>query len=84
MIAAQFEEARAFSEGLAGVKIKGKWGFINLSGELIIPAHFDTVMPFKDGLAKVTAGSISGYINNKGEYLWVSTQNKSFAKGLLD
>ena len=41
MITYSFDEARAFSEGLAGVRINGEWGFINLGGELMIPFSFD-------------------------------------------
>ncbi|MDE4453860.1 WG repeat-containing protein [Psychrobacter sp. DAB_AL62B] len=41
MITYSFDEARAFSEGLAGVRINGEWGFINLGGELVIPFGFD-------------------------------------------
>lgn len=42
MITYSFDEARAFSEGLAGVRINGEWGFINLGGELVIPFGFDS------------------------------------------
>ena len=41
MITYSFDEAREFSEGLAGVLINGEWGFINLGGELVIPFGFD-------------------------------------------
>ena len=42
MITYSFDEAREFSEGLAGVLINGEWGFINLGGELVIPFGFDS------------------------------------------
>ena len=32
----QFDDARDFSEGLACVKIGGKWGYINQEGEIVI------------------------------------------------
>lgn len=41
MITYSFNEVRAFSEGLAGVRVDNKWGFINLGGELVIPFRFD-------------------------------------------
>lgn len=41
MITYSFDEVRPFSEGLAGVRINGEWGFINLGGELVIPFGFN-------------------------------------------
>lgn len=40
MITYSFDEVRPFSEGLAGVRINNKWGFLNLGGELVIPFNF--------------------------------------------
>lgn len=40
-----------FSEGLAAVEIGGKWGFIDKSGALAIPAIYYDVGPFSGGLA---------------------------------
>ncbi len=40
MITYSFDEVRAFSEGLAGVRIDDSWGFLNLGGELMIPFNF--------------------------------------------
>ncbi len=43
-IAAQFARASSFSEGLAAVQVgeqgTGKWGFIDKSGRLVIPAEY--------------------------------------------
>ena len=41
MITYSFDEVRPFSEGLAGVRINGEWGFISLGGELVIPFGFN-------------------------------------------
>ena len=40
MITYSFDDARPFSEGLAGVRIDDNWGFVNLGGELMIPFRF--------------------------------------------
>ncbi|WP_201617638.1 WG repeat-containing protein [Psychrobacter immobilis] len=40
MITYSFDDARPFSEGLAGVRIDDNWGFVNLGGELVIPFRF--------------------------------------------
>ena len=49
-----FKDARCFSEGLAAVKINGFYGFINHSGEMIIPATLDMVFGcFENGFVPV-------------------------------
>src|SRR5205085_9986204 len=41
----------SFHEGLAAVKIKDKWGFMDQTGQLVIPAEFIAVGDFSEGLA---------------------------------
>lgn len=69
MIRRKFERAFAFSEGIAGVKIKGKFGFIDSSGEVIIAPKFDLVGPFNQGLAEVLVGDVTGVIDLTGQYI---------------
>ena len=66
-------EIQDFSEGLAGVKIGEKLGFINLKGELVIKPEFDGIREFHNGYAAVKRGELWGLINTKGE---VVTQPK--------
>ena len=47
------EEAKDFSEGLAAVKINGKWGYMDANGELIIK-------PAADGSVLVNGRSYRG------------------------
>jgi hypothetical protein len=64
------ENLAAFSEGLAAVRIDGKAGFINKTGELAIPAIYDgdfywgewgSYIPrFNDGLARIRKDGKSG------------------------
>lgn len=49
----QFDELYPFSEGMAAVRKDGKFGFINLKGELVIPCQYLCAGPFKEGLACV-------------------------------
>ena len=49
----QYEDAAAFSEGLAAVKKNGKWGYINKEGDVIIPFRWATVESFSEGFAVV-------------------------------
>lgn len=52
-----FLEVQDFSEGLAAVKVAdngGRWGFINTSGQMVIPAKFSNEpYPFRDGKSSV-------------------------------
>ncbi len=61
IIKPQFDKALNFSEGLAAVMIKEnyveKWGFIDLTGKLVIPATYK-LRPgrFSEGVAAVRIG----------------------------
>ena len=71
-----FENGQSFSNGMAAVKMNGKWGFINSSGELAIPCSFDNINSgFNSGVAWVTGkakdGKLKlGLINKKGQYIF--------------
>ena len=57
-----FDDARGFREGVAPVKLGGKWGFISPSGSFAIPNKFDFAAVFSEGLARIrlaTSGGIS-------------------------
>ncbi|MBN1908594.1 MAG: WG repeat-containing protein [Pirellulales bacterium] len=46
------------------VQEKGKWGFINALGQIVIPPQYDNCYyPFSEGLAAVEVGSKWGYID---------------------
>jgi hypothetical protein len=62
----EFEQGRAFSEGLAPVRIDSRWGYIDFSGKLVIAAKFDDARPFHSGLARIRAESQSGYVDKSG------------------
>ena len=47
------QRAGVFSEGLAPVQIKAKWGFVDAKGELAIPAQYRGAMFFSDGMAPI-------------------------------
>ncbi|MHC5595629.1 MAG: WG repeat-containing protein [Nostoc sp.] len=63
------DHSSSFSGGLAGVKLKGKWGFINQSGKLVIPYKFDKVQKFSGGVATVRVGGLWGVINPEGKWI---------------
>ena len=60
------DDVTYFKYGLAGVKIDGKWGYINKEFKFFIAPQFDAVKPFQSGLAAVKKGSLWGYIDTLG------------------
>ena len=48
-----YDKSRDFSEGLASVRIDGKFGFINTQGELVIAAQYAKTHAFNEGYAVV-------------------------------
>jgi hypothetical protein len=69
VIKPQFEAAHEFSEGLAAVRIKDKWGYIDKTGKIVAEAQFDEpIIPFSEGLALVKIENKYGYIDKKGEF----------------
>ena len=92
----KFDGIMNFSEGLAAVQIgdwgTGKWGFINKTGEIVIPTVYDWVGGFNDGLAVVRIGDWgsgkSGCMDTSGNiiipliYDSVGWGSRSFSEGL--
>ena len=58
-----------FSEGLASIYQDGKWGYINTSGELVIPLQFELARPFSEGLAAVKQDGKWGFIDQTGKVM---------------
>lgn len=74
-----YEDARAFSDGLAAVCKNNKWGYINTKGEIVIPIQYDNynTSSFINGTASVSlTDTVEGIphkrffiINKKGEQI---------------
>ena len=64
-----YQEAFAFSEGLACVEKDEKIGFINEKGEIVIDYQYDTATSFSEGLAAVTLEEKTGYIDKEGNWV---------------
>ena len=59
------------SEGLIAICKNGKWGYINIKGDEVIPCVYSYAEPFSCGLALVTKESVSGkslwgYVDKNG------------------
>lgn len=64
----EYEDAYGFSEGLAAVKIGGKYGYIDKDKNLIIKPGFDIANLFHKGKAWVKVEGKYGIIDKKGAF----------------
>lgn len=55
-IPARYDEARDFSEGLAAVKINGRWGFIDHHSAYVVEPQYRRAHSFREGRAWVRTG----------------------------
>jgi hypothetical protein len=55
-----------FSDDMAAVNINGKWGYIDKTGNTIIPELYDRAGPFSEGLATVVLNGEVGVIDKTG------------------
>lgn len=64
-----YEEATAFRNGLALVRIDGKWGVINHRGIEVIAPKYDRIEDFENGYAKVKIAGYTGLCDLNGNLL---------------
>jgi len=70
VIAATFQKAYPFSDGLAAVQVGRRWGFIDSKGRMVIEPRFVMVDFFSDGLAGFRNKKFTdpwGYIDKTGK-----------------
>ncbi len=65
----KFENLHKFSEKLAGVSVKGRWGFIDDDGKTVVEPLFHEVRPFHKGYASVKLVNKWGIVDRKGRYV---------------
>ena len=56
-----------YYEGLASVKLNGKWGFIDKTGKEVIPIKYDNAGSFSERLASVKLNDKWGFIDKTGK-----------------
>lgn len=64
----RFEIARAFSDGLAAVRLNGAWGFLAPDGSMAITPRFDAVGDFRRDRAEAVADGLAGVIDRSGRF----------------
>lgn len=64
----RFENAQNFSEDLAAVRLKGKWGYVNKKDIISIPFQFERANNFSEGLASVKKDGKYGFIDKSGRF----------------
>lgn len=57
----KYDQLSLFSEGYAAVCKNGKWGYIDKTGQEVIPCKYERANPFHEGLASVLSSYGSGY-----------------------
>ena len=51
VIIPQYEEVGRFNDGYAPVKVDGKWGYINKTGEIVVEPKYDWAGISNEGVA---------------------------------
>ncbi len=69
-LSGRFEEVLGISEDFVGIRLDGKYGFVDLQGRLRIANRYDSVRLFSDGMAAFYLRGNWGYID-KAEKLRV-------------
>jgi hypothetical protein len=69
LLSARYERALPFSEGLAAVRVNGRFGYIDQRGEIMIAPQFDLGGEFYQGLAEVVVGTRAGVIDRSGRVI---------------
>lgn len=66
VIAPQYDQALAFSEGLSAARRGSLWGFIDRSGQVVIDVRFQSASTFSEGMAAIRENGRWGYIDRTG------------------
>lgn len=67
VISSKYDGASHFREGLVGVELNAKCGFVDKTGKEVIPLKYDDASSFSGGLAAVKLNGKYGYIDKTGK-----------------
>jgi len=63
------ENTLGFSEGLAAVQSKGKWGYIDANGKILISCKYESEKKYYNGFAGVKLNGFWGLIDKNGKQI---------------
>jgi hypothetical protein len=69
-VASTSNDVGRFSGGMATIRIRNRFGYIDTKGEMRIAPRFSAAERFDRGLALVTLRGTKGYINLQGDFVW--------------
>jgi hypothetical protein len=87
----KYEAVSTFSEGVAAVKLNGKWGYVTDKGKEIVSPAYDVVYPFSEGVGVIASAdnSLVAIVDKTGnqtaikEKLKIDSRFATFNDGLL-
>lgn len=81
----RYDSVGRFSEGLAAIGLNGKYGFVDVTGQVIIPLKYEGSWPFSHGLAAVQFNDKWGLVDKNGhevishKYDWIGSFSGNLA-----
>jgi hypothetical protein len=87
----KYDQVSAFSEGVAAVKLNGKWGYVSEGGMEILPAAYEMAYPFGEetGVLATEDNTLVAIVDKTGrvttvrEKLKIDSRFAVFSDGLL-
>lgn len=64
-----WDDISRISQGMATFKKYGKYGYVNMEGEVVIEPQWDRAYEFVEGYAKVRTGKLMGFIDTNGNII---------------
>ena len=64
----------SFDDGMCPLEKKGKWGFINLNGNLVHQFKYERVWPFNQGTATTQSGKDYFILHKNGKEIKITTE----------
>lgn len=65
----KFQHIHSFHEGMAGVKVRDRWGYIDNTGSIVISPIYNRVTPFEEGKASVESNDKTYILDKSGTCL---------------